>query len=90
MALPFIAGVVVGAVGVVAYKNRDSLKEKSKLFFEDIKSKSESFKKEVEDKIVQTKEKFETKKESQTEVAQVKPKRKYTKKSTEKPKEGSK
>lgn len=63
MALPFIAGVIVGAVGVVAYKNRDSLKEKSKVLFEQIKEKSETLKKDVENKISQVKDKIEEKEE---------------------------
>lgn len=32
MALPFIAGLALGALGVIAYKNRDTLKQKVKIF----------------------------------------------------------
>lgn len=32
MALPFIAGLALGALGVVAYKNRDIIKKRVKIF----------------------------------------------------------
>ena len=45
MAIPFIAGVIVGAVGFYAYKNKDNLKGKSKELLKIVKQKSESVKK---------------------------------------------
>ena len=59
MALPFIAGLALGALGVVAYKNRDIIKKKGENIFKDAKEKGEILKKDIETKISQTKKKFE-------------------------------
>ncbi|PRM90667.1 hypothetical protein [Aliarcobacter cryaerophilus] len=59
MALPFIAGLALGALGVVAYKNREIIKKKGEIFFNDAKEKGEILKKDIETKISQTKKKFE-------------------------------
>lgn len=61
MALPFIAGLALGALGVVAYKNRDTLIKKGENILKDAKEKGEVLKKDIEEKISQTKEKFEKK-----------------------------
>ena len=45
MALPFIAGLALGALGVVAYKNRDIIKKKGENIFKDAKEKGEILKK---------------------------------------------
>ena len=55
MALPFIAGLALGALGVVAYKNRDIIKKKGENIFKDAKEKGEILKKDIETKISQTK-----------------------------------
>lgn len=57
MALPFIAGLALGALGVVAYKNRDIIKKKGENIFKDAKEKGEILKKDIETKISQTKKK---------------------------------
>ena len=59
MALPFIAGLALGALGVVAYKNREIIKKKGEIFFNDAKEKGEILKKYIETKISQTKKNFE-------------------------------
>ena len=41
MALPFIAGLALGALGVVAYKNRDIIKKKGENIFKDVMKFSE-------------------------------------------------
>jgi len=69
MALPFVAGIIVGVVGVVAYKNRESLKEKSRVFFEQAKDKSEVLKKDIEKTLSQTKKRFEKKEDKELKVA---------------------
>ena len=51
MALPFIAGLALGALGVVAYKNRDIIKKKGENIFKDAKEKGEILKKDIETKI---------------------------------------
>ncbi|AXK48348.1 hypothetical protein CRU87_00380 [Aliarcobacter trophiarum LMG 25534] len=61
MALPFIAGLALGALGVIAYKNRDTLKQKSENIFKEAKQKGEILKKDIETKISKTKERFEKK-----------------------------
>ena len=58
MALPFIAGLALGALGVVAYKNRDIIKQKGENIFKDAKEKGEILKKDIETKISQKKKKF--------------------------------
>ena len=59
MALPFIAGLALGALGVVAYKNRDIIKKKGENIFKDAIVTGEILKKDIETKISQTKKKFE-------------------------------
>ncbi|OCL86760.1 hypothetical protein AAX26_01066 [Aliarcobacter thereius] len=74
MALPFIAGIFVGATTVMAYKNRDLLKSKSKEIIDIAKEKVVSTKKIVDSKL--------KKEEIKTDLQEIKekPKRKYTKK----------
>ena len=80
MAIPFIAGVIVGAVGFYAYKNKDNLKGKSKELLKIVKQKSESVKKDIESKISLPKNKLKVQKSDTTNKKDIKPKRKYTKK----------
>ncbi|MFY9079898.1 hypothetical protein OZY32_08375 [Aliarcobacter cryaerophilus] len=80
MAIPFIAGVIVGAVGFYAYKNKDNLKGKSKELLKIVKQKSESVKKDIESKISLPKNKLKVQKSETTNKKDIKPKRKYTKK----------
>lgn len=54
--LPFILGAVVGAVGVVAYKNRDVLKTKSKEYMVQAKNRAEDLKSDIENKIKKPKD----------------------------------
>ncbi|OCL91307.1 hypothetical protein [Arcobacter porcinus] len=74
MALPFLAGIFVGASAVVAYKNRDLLKNRSKKVMDIAKEKVVSTKKTIENKLKKEDIKSELKE------VQEKPKRKYTKK----------
>ncbi|OCL82173.1 hypothetical protein [Arcobacter porcinus] len=74
MALPFLAGIFVGASAVVAYKNRDLLKNRSKEVMDIAKEKVVSTKKTIENKLKKEDIKSELKE------VQEKPKRKYTKK----------
>ena len=80
MAIPFIAGVIVGAVGFYAYKNKDNLKGKSKELLKIVKQKSESVKKDIESKISLPKNKLKVQKSETTNKKDIKPKRKYIKK----------
>ena len=80
MAIPFIDGVIVGAVGFYAYKNKDNLKGKSKELLKIVKQKSESVKKDIESKISLPKNKLKVQKSETTNKKDIKPKRKYTKK----------
>ena len=80
MAIPFIAGVIVGAVGFYAYKNKDNLKGKSKELLKIVKQKSESVKKDIESKISLPKNKLKVQKSETTNKKDIKPKRKCTKK----------
>ena len=80
MAIPFIAGVIVGAVGFYAYKNKDNLKGKRKELLKIVKQKSESVKKDIESKISLPKNKLKVQKSETTNKKDIKPKRKYTKK----------
>ena len=80
MAIPFIAGVIVGAVGFYAYKNKDNLKGKSKELLKIVKQKSESVKKDIESKISLPKNKLKVQESETTNKKDIKPKRKYTKK----------
>ena len=86
MAIPFIAGVIVGAVGFYAYKNKDNLKGKSKELLKIVKQKSESVKKDIESKISLPKNKLKVQKSETTNKKDIKPKRKYTKKLSKKEK----
>ena len=89
MAIPFIAGVIVGAVGFYAYKNKDNLKGKSKELLKIVKQKSESVKKDIESKISLPKNKLKVQKSETTNKKDIKPKRKYTKKVNKQDEEAS-
>ena len=58
MALPFILGLAVGAGAVIAFKNRDNLKEKTSKLFEKTKENVN----EIKETICATKECIEEKK----------------------------
>lgn len=78
--LPFILGAVVGAVGVVAYKNRDVLKTKSKEYMVQAKNRAEDLKSDIENKIKKPKDVSTKLDNEEIKPEATKTKRTYTRK----------
>ncbi len=71
MALPFILGLAVGAGAVIAFKNRDNLKEKGSKFFEKTKDFANQTLEKTKENVSELKENICCKKENLEEKCEV-------------------